>query len=202
MLFVHTIDAVLKLLKTQTRRITTPTDIAYAAGNEIWRGNGAISAVYRKNDQRAGRALYVVGSEYAAQPGRGKRALARIQIDNIRREDVRAISDVDVKAEGFEDQQAFWETWVAMHDKQALYAVQKFREIGNNTPGIPWYERGFRVAHDHGDKETYSYTTAEYLATRPAERYTAWCIDFHVTAITADGYAYAAAHGIALPEAA
>ena len=45
---------------------------------------------------------------------------ARIEITDIRREDVREISDEDVRAEGFNDPDHFLETWVSMHDKPIL----------------------------------------------------------------------------------
>jgi hypothetical protein len=66
------------------------------------------------------RAVYIVGKTYAVQPGHGQKAAGRILITDICREDVRYISDADVRAEGYESAVDFWLTWCEMHDKRAI----------------------------------------------------------------------------------
>jgi hypothetical protein len=56
--------------------------------------------------------------EHAIQPGRGKSGIGRIRITAIRREDVRKISDTDIKAEGFTDRTDFLRLWEQMHGSQ------------------------------------------------------------------------------------
>lgn len=48
------------------------------------------------------RALYIIGHTYAVQPGRGKPAVARIRITEIRREKLMNISHADAQAEGYD----------------------------------------------------------------------------------------------------
>jgi hypothetical protein len=92
---------------------------------------------------------------------------ARIQITNIRREDVRNISDADVKAEFFEDCFAFWETWCGMHD----HAVQ-FVSLG----------AGWLVGLRSEWKQGMCWGEGEWafkgLMTRPSKRYDAWILEF------------------------
>src|SRR5690606_26680202 len=49
-----------------------------------------------------GRVKWVVGRTYAVQPGRGKPAVARIRITDIRQERLQDISWNDLEAEGYE----------------------------------------------------------------------------------------------------
>lgn len=150
MLFIHTLDKVLSGEKTQTRRIVKP-------GDELFIDYIDPTAVMRRG-QSAYRTIFEVGKDYAVQPGRGKKAVARIRLLSIRREDAREISDADVKAEGFKTASDFFITWVKMHDKSVI------------TPIIPDYHTGeiiWQGVHD-------------YLSTRPAERYDAWAIEFEV----------------------
>jgi len=69
--------------KTQTRRPTKEGD-----------------SIYRGRIGRGGRLLWEVGRTYAVCPGRGKRAVCRIRITEIRCRRVCDISDKDVPAEG------------------------------------------------------------------------------------------------------
>lgn len=145
MIFQLTWQAVLEGRKSQTRRLVVPELDTLQNG-----------AVIRCGEPP--RVRWKVGKDYAVQPGRGKESVARIEILSIRREDVRTISDADVKAEGFKTASDFFITWVKMHDKSVI------------TPIIPDYHTGeiiWQGVHD-------------YLSTRPAERYDAWAIEFEV----------------------
>lgn len=70
-----------------------------------------------KTQTRRLKGNYAVGKTYSVQPGRGKKAVARIRITLIRREDVRWICYNDVLAEGFESSREFLALWVKLHDR-------------------------------------------------------------------------------------
>lgn len=103
MLFMHTWQAVIEGRKTMTRRIVKPGEIMVALGS------------VHINE----RLKWYVGQSIAVQPGRGQKAVARIQITGIRRQDVREIDYDDVRAEGFDSAADFWLTWIKMHDPKA-----------------------------------------------------------------------------------
>lgn len=125
MIFQHTWEKVLSGEKTQTRRIALPEPdgtgsfdcemISYPMGIE------SVQRI-RVNDD-SWRTIYQVGKTYAVQPSRTAKAIARIRITDIRREDVRKISQADAKAEGFANEIEFWKTWYGMHDKYAFRNV-------------------------------------------------------------------------------
>ena len=157
MIFAHTFQAVLDGRKNQTRRLVKPGDASYDDGF------GYIVSVYRNE-----RCVYDVGKTYAVQPGRGRKAVARIRITDIRREDVREISVEDVIAEGVERRSEFLETWTQMHDKPAKSYLDcdlrgtAYRQTSNDIP-------------------LYVYSEWDnYLVRRPAERYAAWVIEFEL----------------------
>lgn len=76
-----------------------------------------------------------------------------IRITDIRKEDVRCISDDDVRAEGFNNRGAFFDLWLAMHDADAA-------KIYSSHAIVP--------------------DARNYLWTRPAEHYQAWAIEFEL----------------------
>jgi hypothetical protein len=90
--------------KTQTRRPIKPgekyTGIAYMLGSP-----GSIQTVKDRN----GRLKWRHNNSYAIAPGRGKHAVGRIIITNIRIERPINISDADARAEGFDSKEAFWD---------------------------------------------------------------------------------------------
>lgn len=99
-----------------------------------------------------------VGRTYAVQPARAKNAIARIRITDIRREDVRLISEADAQAEGFKTATEFFLTWCKMHDKRLL------------LPIIPNYDTGSIVWHGARNE----------LMSRPAKHYAAWVLTFEL----------------------
>lgn len=146
MIFQHTHEWVMNGTKTQTRRIIRP-------------GEDLLNGVVYTSEWRK---VYEVGKSYAVQPGRGKKAIGRIKITNIRSQDVRDISDEDIAAEGFRSdhhytaQYRFLHTWVLMHDSRVsdFYTFPK-----------------------------YFYDFQQFL-TRPDERYQAWVIEFELMEAT------------------
>mgnify|MGYP006921307232 CR=1 FL=1 len=156
MIFQHTIDKVLNGEKTQTRRIVKPnhivgrippnTPLEFMSVGQSW---GDIVAV-RSNVSYTD--IYAIGKTYAVQRGRGVKAEGRIRIIDIRREDVRNISETDALAEGFSGHLDFLYTWIGMHDKGYLETFRYAVDMGR------LYEHGFRE--------------------RPAARYDAWVIEF------------------------
>lgn len=145
MIFKHTWLKVIDGTKTQTRRLVKPGErliqAEYFGGGykPLWVEN----AKWKK--------VYTVGNYFAVQPDRGRASLARAFLTDIRREDVRKISDEDVKAEGFEHPYAFLKTWCAMHDPKIL--------IGGEIIPVEWQAK---------------------LANRPSERYQAWVLTFQL----------------------
>lgn len=166
MQFLHTWQAILEGRKTQTRRRVKPGDMwstplsVVVIGRDHGRvidtipsgswPSGSVYAVYNGS-----RTVYAVGKTYAVQPGRSKPAIARIRITDIRREDVRQISEEDALAEGFEDQKRFWETWIEMHDKTFLETYL--------------YAADCDYLREYGFFE------------RPSARYDAWALSFEGT---------------------
>jgi len=58
---------------------------------------------------------WIVGRDYAVQPGRGKHAIGRHRITRIRHEQAGAISEADAIAEGFDDVQGFIDSLTALY---------------------------------------------------------------------------------------
>ena len=92
MIFSHTLDLVLSGVKTQTRRLKKRHEHLYPTEP---------GTVY--GETRAGlRRVYQVGTTYAVQPGRAKKAVAYIVLRSIRDQRVISISEADAIAEGFD----------------------------------------------------------------------------------------------------
>lgn len=135
----NAIDKILRREKTQTRRLEKPDQLPLI---EYWSDGSHphIQEVFKRSTDRP---IYRVGQTYAVQSGRNLRgafwyqhptmgpliwssnspknlrALAtslRIRILTIRREDVRNISNDDIRAEGYPHARDFLHVWCAMHD--------------------------------------------------------------------------------------
>lgn len=155
MIFQHTWEKVLTGEKSQTRRLVKPGEYLDSL---YYDGRHDIVRAANNRIVHATSISFEPEKTYAVQPGRGKAAVARIRILSIRREDVREISDADVEAEGFQTASDFFIAWVKMHDKSVI------------TPIIPDYDTGAIIWQ--GVRPT--------LATRPAERYQAWVLEFEL----------------------
>lgn len=107
MIFQHTWQKVLDGSKTQTRR--------------VWKDSYELIETRYMDyvpDIKLlcnGRTLYQTDNTYAVQPGRGKSAVGRIQINYLWRHDVRDIGYADILAEGFTSRQEFLDLWRSMH---------------------------------------------------------------------------------------
>lgn len=164
MIFQHTWEKVLSGEKTQTRRLRLPGDKAMGGWIEAPSATssgimGDTAYIWRNYNT-----IYQVGKTYAVQPGRGKKAVARIQITGIRSEDVRSLSINDLYAEGFDEYLHFMMTWMQMHDKPAHRYLES--EVGDQL-----YEAIV------GENMT---LFENYVDSRPAERYQAWALTFKV----------------------
>jgi hypothetical protein len=119
--------AILADEKTQTRRMVrsddcTPSRWKAAAGDPVpvevvWQDGESVSAVLCDGP----RLRYGVGKTYAVQPGRGKPAVARILVEQIRycaRADT--LGEDDAHAEGFEDAAAFRAYYARLNGADAL----------------------------------------------------------------------------------
>lgn len=60
---------------------------------------------------------YQVGYDYAVQPGRGKKQLARVTIVDVERQQLGAFTYEDALDEGFRNRADFARYWMALHDK-------------------------------------------------------------------------------------
>ena len=60
---------------------------------------------------------YRVGRDYAVTPGRGQKAVGRVEILNTRWERLSDLTDEDAQQEGFDDVAAFFAYWKGLHGK-------------------------------------------------------------------------------------
>lgn len=71
-----------------------------------------------------------VGESYAVQPGRGKHAIGRIEILDVRQETLADVGDSAAEREGFATFHEFVDTWRSLHgewDHEARVWVLTFR---------------------------------------------------------------------------
>lgn len=172
MIFQFTHELVMSGQKTQTRRIVKPGDTPTFISANTWRFHPDPKRGYSgvRNNERW---RWYINQELAVQPGRGQKAIGRIKILYVRREDVREISAADAKAEGFEDSGAegrldFLSVWVSMHDKPMTFE----RDTEH------WDFDGTWNFKNKGLSD--SLVALYWLSERPAERYQAWVIDFEL----------------------
>lgn len=94
--------------KTQTRRIVKPGErfVDYLPGGKV---------VFTEK-----RTKWAVGQTYAIQPGRGKAAIGRFKLLDIRRERVQDITEQDAIAEGFGSISEFFGVFESINGKAAL----------------------------------------------------------------------------------
>lgn len=154
MIFQHTWQQVLSGEKTATRRIVKPGD--YIGRQYTPHIDTSIPYAYLPTVfAESGYPKWSPGKTYAVQTGRTAKGIARIRITGLRAEDVRNISRADVAAEGFQNRYDFFVTWLGMHDKGALHGFIEDTDFLHNTTDV-------------------------FLATRPAEKYQAWVIEFEL----------------------
>lgn len=178
MLFIHTWEKVLSGEKTQTRRIVKPGDYLVNTGFAVCRNTGQRERIDERGNWDVKHIpVYEIGKQYAVQPGRGKAAVGRIQITNIRREDVRYISDADVKAEGFDGLGFdiryfnFMQTWAGMHDPAFVFWYDP------RIVDYMWYTSKRQMNQGQSETGAWEHLVAAIRA-RPAQRYDAWVLEF------------------------
>lgn len=160
-LFQHTLGALLRGEKTETSRLALPEpDGETMIGTEMICYPSGIKSVCQGREMRW-IPKWQVGKDYAIQPARGVKSIGRYRIENIWKQDVRTLSDAQVKAEGFRhtlnrtDRVAFFRLWTVMHDP--------------NIAGQFERRSSLRMLDD-----------------RPDERYTAWRMQISVMYETID----------------
>jgi hypothetical protein len=57
-----------------------------------------------------------VGQSYAVCPGRGKHAIGRVIVSDVRLEQLGQVNDQEARREGFRDAEEFREAWAAIND--------------------------------------------------------------------------------------
>jgi hypothetical protein len=110
MIFAHTLDKVICGEKWQTRRIVKAGEAFDLSQQRV-----------RVNDKRT---VYEIGKTYAVQPNRGKKAIARIRLTDVRREKIGVISEADARAEGFASRDEFLKTWRDIHGSKADLKIE------------------------------------------------------------------------------
>lgn len=123
----HT-EEILAGRKTQTRRVCKPGE---------WRATPAPDGVA----MFSGRIKWEVGKTYAVQPGRGKTAVARIRITDIRQERLQDIDWHDLEAEGYEV--AYDPTTVDCGSVAFEFARSQYSEVWdriNTRKGTRWQD--------------------------------------------------------------
>jgi len=136
--------------KTQTRRLVKPGDYGVTDENDT----------YLKVNSN-GRLLYKRGGIYNVQPGVGEKSIAKIQITQILREDIRLISIADAIAEGFKDQSRFIFWWAYKYDP--ILSVSK--NMGDFEGINIWNCKDDNIVLD-------------YIKTRDDKFYQAWVYKF------------------------
>jgi len=105
MIFAHTLQQVLCGEKSQTRRLVKQEECFDASLGRVVRAGK--------------RTVYKIGKSYSVQPNRGKKGVARIELVNLRKEPVSAITHADALAEGFASRDEFLATWRSIHGQNA-----------------------------------------------------------------------------------
>lgn len=133
MIFQHTVEAVLNGTKTQTRRVVKENqDLWFDEGNYV---------VYEN-----GRAKYRVGNTYAVQPGRCKKAVARIRITDIRQEHLQDITEEDAMAEGCKPRKEWINSGWSYTVTGTVSSVGVFAELWcsiHTKPGRRWADNPY-----------------------------------------------------------
>ncbi len=120
MIFQKTHEQVTSGRKTQTRRLMIPYPRSLPARRPPRLRQMPAPVKWPRKVTAYGRdwrALsYAPGVSRAVQPGRGKAAIARVRVTDIRHEILGGISHGDAKAEGFRTADDFKIAWVTIHD--------------------------------------------------------------------------------------
>lgn len=118
MIFKFSIDKVLSGEKTQTRRLVKPDQRHFKVWGHRTKKELAqtMQGIAQEMMMDKKRVIYQVGKTYAVQPNRGKTAMGRIKLLEIRQEDVRKITREDAIADGFTGEREFLEAWCTMYD--------------------------------------------------------------------------------------
>lgn len=116
MIFVYTLQNVLAGKKTQTRRLAREGERLVVKPTP----EGDVTVI----ETAAKRVMYQTGRTYAVQPGRGKKAVARMRITDLKCECVEDVTLQGARAEGYPSRQAFLDVWHDIYGKEADLSVK------------------------------------------------------------------------------
>jgi hypothetical protein len=156
------IKQILARRKIETRRPVKPGDsVAYLASNgkHYPRLASELSPeINIRRVYRGRRLLWEIGRTYAICPGRGKPQVARFRLLDIRREDVRDISEADVIREGFAHKYEFLWVWCDFYDPSMVERILNCEYVPELVDHCP-----------------------VFLRQRPDELYDAWALTFELS---------------------
>lgn len=174
--FQHTLKALLEGQKTETSRLVHPGDYTWMCGEmpAPWNPHG-YTLLYSSVHHPSSEPRFVAGKDYAIQPGRAKKQVGRYMIENIWRQDVRTLTNIQTKAEGMDEPEYyhFIQLWASMHDPAFEFRFD---------PSIIDY----RIKVDR-QRDIVAWDTLQtVIQSRPRERYQAWRMSIRVLWETVD----------------
>lgn len=115
-----------RMPKTQDRLLKQPGEIARRSES------GKITAIVRgKHPVRE------VGATYSIQSRRGQPGSGRYRVLEIREGDIRNLTWVDTRAEGYASRIQFMEDWCAVHDPEAVPICRYIDQL-KQRPAAPY----------------------------------------------------------------
>lgn len=178
--------------KTQTRRLAKPIDqdLTYPVdGFPVQQVSGASIQVLPLPTAKTARITAVkrgeryqwqTGKDYAVIPGMYNKSIGRIRITDIRREDVRQISEEDARAEGFNNRFEFFGVWMSLTTRKWYrYTDSELVDMdGERDESNRWgYWSGRRNSGWLKRSDTEAY---QILHEMGLEMFDAWALTFEV----------------------
>jgi uncharacterized protein YhfF len=87
---------------------------------------GSKTQTRRRVKSNEGTCRYQIGRDYAVQPGRGQKQIARVTISAVRSEPLGEVTLEDARAEGFRTRADFADYWMALYDRDWPILEEQF----------------------------------------------------------------------------